>query len=68
MLYSLSIFTSIVVGTCVNNFLENQGDFCVINSPNLNVVKYYETGKSCYVNGIFYSKCEESNVTKSIGK
>jgi hypothetical protein len=23
------------------------------------VVKYYEPGKSCYVNGTFYSKCED---------
>jgi len=23
------------------------------------VVRYYEPGKSCYVNGTFYSKCEE---------
>lgn len=27
------------------------------------IVKYYEPGKSCYVNGIFYTKCEESNGT-----
>ncbi len=23
------------------------------------VVKYYEAGKSCYVNGTFYTKCED---------
>jgi len=23
------------------------------------MVRYYEPGKSCYVNGTFYSKCEE---------
>jgi hypothetical protein len=23
------------------------------------VVKYYEPGKSCYVNGTFYTKCED---------
>ena len=23
------------------------------------IVRYYEPGKSCYVNGIFYTKCEE---------
>jgi hypothetical protein len=28
------------------------------------VIKYYEAGKSCYVNGTFYLKCEESNADK----
>jgi len=44
---------------CANNFLEGQGEYCNLDQPKPNMVKYYEPGKSCYVNGIFYSKCED---------
>jgi len=40
-----------------------QGDYCVVDNSKPNVVKYYEPGKSCYVNGTFYSKCEDRNGT-----
>lgn len=36
-------------------------DYCPLPKPQQSVVKYYEPGKSCYVNGTFYIKCEEAN-------
>jgi len=38
-----------------------QCDHCVIDNSSPSVVKYYEPGKSCYVNGTFYRKCEDRN-------
>lgn len=39
-------------------------DFCVIPKSQPNVIKYYEPGKSCYVAGVFYTKCEDANGSK----
>ena len=36
-------------------------DFCLVPKPQQNMVKYYEPNKSCYVNGTFYTKCEDAN-------
>jgi hypothetical protein len=44
---------------CLNGVLMSTGNLCTINPPNPPVVKYYESGKSCYVNGTFYTKCED---------
>jgi len=44
---------------CAEGLTTGQGDHCVIDNRPPNVVKYYEPGKSCYVNGTFYSKCED---------
>jgi hypothetical protein len=29
------------------------------NTTQIPVIRYYEPGKSCYVNGTFYTKCED---------
>ena len=48
---------------CFQNFVSNNGYFCSVDASRAPMVKYYEPGKSCYVNGTFYTKCEDANGT-----
>ena len=47
------------MGLCADNFMNGQGEYCNPRQSKPNVVRYYEPGKSCYVNGTFYTKCED---------
>jgi len=49
------------MGMCLEGMTIGQGDYCVLDNKPANVVKYYQPGKSCYVNGTFYRKCEDRN-------
>ena len=48
-----------LINVCLNGLIYSTGVVCVVDHPNPPVVKYYEPGKSCYVNGTFYTKCED---------
>ena len=58
-MYTLKLLAPLVVAMCAEGLTTGQGDHCVIDNRPPNVVKYYEPGKSCYVNGTFYQKCED---------
>ena len=58
-MYTLKLLSPLIVAACMEGFTTSQGDFCVIDNQPPKVV-YYEPGKSCYVNGTFYRKCEDS--------
>ena len=62
-MYTIKILAPVLMGLCANNFLNEQGEYCNVNQTPSPVVKYYEPGKSCYVNGTFYRKCEDRNGT-----
>ena len=62
-MYTLKLLTPFIMGMCLEGMTIGQGDYCVLDNKPANVVKYYEPGKSCYVNGTFYSKCEDRNGT-----
>ena len=62
-MYTLKILAPFLASMCIEGVTTGQGDYCVLDNPQPNVVKFYEPGKSCYVNGTFYRKCEESNGT-----
>ena len=62
-MYTLKLLAPILVMGCVNNLLEGQGEYCNLDQPQPNMVKYYQPGKSCYVNGTFYRNCEKANGT-----
>ena len=62
-MYTLKLLAPILLSMCVEEFATKQGDYCVVDNSNPQVVKYYEPGKSCYVNGTFYQKCEDRNGT-----
>ena len=53
---------------CLGGAINNIGP-CALDKPSVRGIKYYESGKSCYVNGIFYEKCEDRlNGTKRISR
>ena len=58
-MYTLKLLAPLAASLCMGNFVEKQGALCNVRQTPPSVVKYYESGKSCYVNGIFYSKCED---------
>jgi len=60
-MYTLKLLAPLVLTMCAEGLTTGQGDYCVLDKSSSNVVKYYEPGTSCYVNGIFYRKCEERN-------
>ena len=60
-MYTLQLLAPLIVGVCAEGLTTGQGDYCILDNKPANVVKYYESGKSCYVNGTFYQKCEEAN-------
>lgn len=62
-MYTLKLLAPLIVSMCTEGLTTGQGDHCVLDRPRSNVVKFYEPGKSCYVNGTFYRKCEEANGT-----
>jgi len=59
-MFTLKFLAPILFTMCAEEFLSGQGDYCVVDKGQPQMVKYYETGKSCYVNGIFYYKCEDN--------
>jgi len=62
-MYTVKLLAPFVASLCMGNFVEKQGELCNVRQTSTPVVKYYESGKSCYVNGTFYRKCEERNGT-----
>ena len=58
-MYTIKLLAPFVVSMCLEGATTGQGDFCVVDPPKPSMVKFYEPGKSCYVNGTFYSKCED---------
>jgi len=63
-MYTLKLLAPFVAALCLEGVTTGQGDYCVIDNSKPNVVKYYEPGKSCYKNGTFYQKCENSPPVK----
>lgn len=62
-MYTLKLLAPLAASLCMGNFVEKQGELCNVRQTPPSVVKYYESGKSCYVNGVFYRKFEEANGT-----
>ena len=57
-MYTIKFLAPALLMLCGESAVHNQG-YCAVDQHKLNVVKYYEPGKSCYVNGVFYTKCED---------
>lgn len=58
-MYTIKLLGPLLLGACAGDLANGGGYFCDLDQSKPNVVKYYEPGKSCYVNGIFYTKCED---------
>ena len=57
-MYTLRLLAPILVSMCTEGVTTGQGDYCVVHEP-APVIKFYEPGKSCYVDGIFYRDCAD---------
>lgn len=60
-MYTLKLLAPLVGSLCFSNFVEVQGELCNIRQTAPAVVKYYEPGKSCYIEGVFYESCLKQN-------
>lgn len=58
-MYTIKLLAPAALMICVESALSNRG-YCSLDAPKPPVVKYYESGKSCYVNGTFYVDCLEA--------
>jgi hypothetical protein len=56
-MYTIKLLAPILISACAEEFITSNGDYCVVNRSQPNVIKYYEPGKSCYIEGIFYESC-----------
>jgi len=63
-MYTLKLLAPFIGGLCFDNLVTKQGTLCNFRQDPPSVVRYYEPGKSCYKNGIFYEKCENSPEVK----
>ena len=63
-MYTLKLLAPLVVAMCAEGLTTGQGDYCVLDNEPANIVKYYEPEKSCYKNGVFYEKCQNSPEVK----
>lgn len=57
-MYTIKLLAPAALMMCTESALSNSG-YCALDSPKASVVRYYEPGKSCYVNGTFYRQCED---------
>jgi len=57
-MYTIKLLAPAALMICAESALSNRG-YCALDQPKPSVVKYYESGKSCYVEGTFYTKCED---------
>jgi len=57
-MYTLKLLAPLIAASYLEGVTTGQGDVCVLREPTP-VVKFYEPGKSCYVNGVFYKNCDE---------
>jgi hypothetical protein len=53
---TINLLAPFILSLCANNILNGQGDFCNSYSTSPRI-QYYEKEKSCYRNGVFYSRC-----------
>jgi len=56
-MYTIKFLAPILFGACAEAFLSNNGYYCSSNKPKPSVIKHYEQGKACYVEGVFYQSC-----------
>lgn len=53
------IETIVMMGNMCLNQMKQEWGICNINPSKPELIRYYEPGKSCYINGTFYRDCKE---------
>jgi len=57
-MYTLEFLIPTALAVCLGGAANNLGP-CALDKPSVHRIRYYEPGKACYVNGTFYTKCED---------
>ena len=63
-MYTIKFLAPILMMGCADNFMKGQGEYCNVDQSKPHVVKYYEQGKSCYVEGVFHESCPKMSYLK----
>jgi len=63
-MYTIKLLSPVMFSLCAEQFLSGNGDYCVVNRPQTQAIKYYEQGKACYVEGVFYESCPKISYLK----
>ena len=58
-MYTIKFLAPVLLSLCAEEFISGNGDYCAVTTSPPSQVRYYEPGKSCYVNGVFYRECNE---------
>lgn len=61
-MFTINFLSPFIVNHCISNLVNNRGNLCNTGQTQLTKIKYYEPEKSCYVNGVFYSRCGDSQI------
>lgn len=55
-MYTIKLFAPAALMLCAESALSNRG-YCALDQSKPTVIKYYEPGKSCYIEGVFHQSC-----------
>ena len=62
-MYTIKLLAPAALMLCGESALSNRG-YCALDQPKPHMIKYYEPGKSCYIEGIFYESCPKMSYLK----
>jgi len=62
-MYTINLLAPAALMLCVESALSNRG-YCALDQPKPNVVRYYEPGKACYIEGVFHQSCPKMSYLK----
>ena len=62
-MYTIKLLAPAALLMCAESALSNRG-YCALDQPRPAVVKYYEPGKSCYIEGVFHQSCPKMSYLK----
>ena len=62
-MYTIKLLAPAALMMCAESALSNKG-YCALDQPKPSVVKYYEPGKACYIEGVFHQSCPKMSYLK----
>ena len=57
---TINFLAPLVTVMCIEGYVHNDGLICLRETPKYGRVQYYKPGKSCYINGDFYTDCKDA--------
>jgi len=62
-MHTINFLAPAALMLCAESALSNRG-YCSLDRPKPNVVRYYEPGKACYIEGVFHQSCPKMSYLK----